>query len=51
MSCESGAGVMSCMSKSPQRSAMKSSVESISSGSNEVTSFRRVCLKSGSPLK
>lgn len=38
-------------SKSPQRRAIESSVSNSSGMSSDVTSFRRVGLKSGSPLK
>ena len=50
-SCDSGAGTVPLTSKSPQRRAIESSVSNSSGMSSDVTSFRRVGLKSGSPLK
>ena len=50
-SCDSGAGTTPLASKSPQRSAIESSVAKSSSISSDVTSFSRVALESGSPLE
>ena len=50
-SWESGRGIISDVSKSPHIRAMSSSVAVMAAGSVSVTSFSRVALKSGSPLK